>query len=115
MRLPDPRPQRAVVAEVAEPPVDARKDVLEDVFGVALGQPVGADRDRPHIVAVALDEHRPRRALASSAAGDQVLVGEELERRHRELREPLREPDEVLAVVVAVVAAQPHGVDPRAA
>src|SRR5207253_2128258 len=61
--------------------VRAREDLLEDVLRVVLGQPEGLDGDRIDVAGEALDQAVPGVAVAASAAGDELRVGQRV--RHR--------------------------------
>ena len=69
-------PHRVVVAERAEPLVDAGEDVLEDVLGVLLAQAEALDRDRVDVAREALDQLAPGIVVARAAAGDERGVAD---------------------------------------
>jgi hypothetical protein len=73
-QLRDPRPHGVVLAELAEPLVDPREHLLEDVVGVVLGQPEALDADREHVAGEPLDELVPGLRVALAAARDQLGV-----------------------------------------
>src|SRR4051812_12770654 len=80
-QLCDPRPHRRVVPERVEPVVDAREDLLEDIFGVVLAQAEALRRDRVDVAREAVDELAPRLRLTAPAAVDELRVAEV--RRHQ--------------------------------
>ena len=75
-QLCDPGPHRLVVAERAEPFVDAGEDVLEDVLGVLLAEAEALDRDRVDVARETVDELAPGVVVARTAACDERGVGD---------------------------------------
>ena len=59
--------------------VRAREDLLEDVLGVLVREPVRLGRDRVDITGEALDEDVPGLGLAGAAARDQICVGQRID------------------------------------
>src|ERR671918_1300782 len=72
--LADPGPDRLVGAELLEVLVRAREDLLEDLLGVLLAEPVRLAADGVDVPREARDELAPRVLVAAAAAGDELGV-----------------------------------------
>jgi hypothetical protein len=56
--------------------VGAGENLLKDILGVVLREPIGLARDRVHVAGEALNEHGPGALVAVSASAHKVSVAE---------------------------------------
>ena len=73
-QLGEPRLDRLVLAQVAQPLVGAREYFLVDVFRVGIAETEALNRDRVDVTGEAVDELAPGVLVAVTAAGDQLCV-----------------------------------------
>ena len=74
--LTDPGAHGFVVTQGLEPLVHASEHLLEDVFGVRLGQAERLDADRVDVAREPFDERAPRLLVTAPALRDEPSVGE---------------------------------------